>query len=108
LLKQTPKNIKTNAFNICVAHLWFANTYIQFILDPYVVTTYCTSYMTKIFKSITLEPHFIIKKCIVNNIDANTIIQKLGNVFLNSQQMVAQLAIHLMFFLPLYHSSQTF
>jgi hypothetical protein len=41
--------------------------------------------MTKIDKSITLEVHSISKKCIANNIDANTKIQKLGNVFLNAQ-----------------------
>jgi hypothetical protein len=38
---------------------------------------------------ISSELHSIIKKCITNNINANTIIQKLGNVFLNAQQMVA-------------------
>jgi hypothetical protein len=48
MLKQILTNIKTNAFNICIAHLWLANTNIQFILDPYVIATYCTSYMTKI------------------------------------------------------------
>jgi hypothetical protein len=53
-LKQTPSNIKTNAFSTCVAPLWFANTYIQLILDPYVVASYYTSYITKIDKSITL------------------------------------------------------
>jgi hypothetical protein len=69
-LKWIPKNIKINAFSICVTHLWFANTYIQFILDPYVTTTYCTSYMTKIDKSITSKLHSLIKKCIANNINA--------------------------------------
>ncbi len=52
-LKWTPKNIKTNAFNIHVAHLWFAKIDIQFIFNPYATATYCTSYMTKINKSIT-------------------------------------------------------
>jgi hypothetical protein len=52
-LKQTLKNIKTNAFIKHVVHLWFANIDIQFILDPYATTTYCTSYTTKINKSIT-------------------------------------------------------
>jgi hypothetical protein len=52
-LKRTLKNIKINAFSIHVAHLWFANIDIQFILNPYVIGTYCTSYMTKINKSIT-------------------------------------------------------
>jgi hypothetical protein len=52
-LKWTPINIKISAFNTCVTHLWFANTNIQFILNPYTTTTYCTSYVTKIDKSIT-------------------------------------------------------
>jgi hypothetical protein len=103
-LKQTLKNIKINAFSIHAAHLWFVNTYIQLILDPYAAATYCTSYMTKLSKSITSKLHFIIKKCIANNIDVNTIIQKLGNVFLNAQQMVVQLVAYLVFSLPLYHS----
>jgi hypothetical protein len=70
--------------------LWFANIDIQYILDPYAIVTYCTSYMTKIDKLITLELHYIIKKRITNNINVNTIIQKLNNVFLNAQQMVVQ------------------
>jgi hypothetical protein len=40
--KQILKNIKINAFNMRVAHLWFANTNIQFILDPYAIATHCT------------------------------------------------------------------
>ncbi len=70
----------------------------QFILDPYVVATYCTSYMTKTNQSITLELHSIIKKCIAKKKDVNIIIQKLGNVLLNAQQMVAQLIVYLMLF----------
>jgi hypothetical protein len=57
----------------------------QFILNPYTATTYCTSYVTKIDKSITSWLLSIIQKCITNNIDANTIIQKLCNVFFNVQ-----------------------
>jgi hypothetical protein len=45
--------------------------------------------MTKIDKSITSKLHFIIQKCITNNIDANIKIQKLSSVFINAQQMVA-------------------
>jgi hypothetical protein len=83
-LKRTSKNIKTNAFSIYFVHLWFANIDIQFILDPYAVATYYTSYMTKIDQSITSELHSIIKKCIANTIDTNTRFQKLGNVFFNA------------------------
>jgi len=64
--------------------------------------------MTKINKSITLELYSIIEKYIVNNINANTKIQKLGNDFFNAQQMVVQFAIYLVFSLSLYHSFQTF
>jgi hypothetical protein len=42
--------IKINAFSIDVAHLWFTNIDIQFILDPYATITYCTSYMKKLNK----------------------------------------------------------
>jgi hypothetical protein len=45
-LKRIFKNIKTYAFNINDAHLWFTNTNIQFILNPYAIATYWTSYMT--------------------------------------------------------------
>jgi hypothetical protein len=64
--------------------------------------------MTKIDKLIIAKIHFIIKKCIVNNIDANTKIIKLGDVFLNAQKMVIQLTAYFVFSLPLHHSSQTF
>jgi hypothetical protein len=42
------------------------------------------------------------KKCIVNNINANTRIQKLGNDFFNAQQMVVQLDVYIV--LPNYQN----
>jgi hypothetical protein len=63
-LKGTPSNIIINVFDTCVVPLWFANTNMQFILDLYTTTSYCTSYMTKINKFIKLKLHFIIQKCI--------------------------------------------
>jgi len=61
--------------------------------------------MTKKKKSITSSLHSIIQKCIANNIDANTRIQKLGNVFFNAQQMVVELVVYFVLYLPLYHPS---
>jgi predicted transcriptional regulator len=60
--------------------------------------------LTKIDKSITSKLHSIIQKCITKNIDANTIIEKLNNIFLNAQQMVALLNVYFVLSLPLYHS----
>jgi hypothetical protein len=52
--------------------------------------------------------HSIIQKCITNKIDANKIIQKMCNIFLNVQQLVIELDVHLVLSLSLYHSSWTF
>jgi hypothetical protein len=59
--KWIPRNVKNNAFSTYVTHLWFVTTNIQFIFNPYATTSYCTSYMTKIDKSITPKLHFIIQ-----------------------------------------------
>jgi hypothetical protein len=107
-LKRTVSNIRINAFNKSISNIWYANTDIQFILDPYAAATYCTSYMTKVDKNITSELQSIMQKCIDNKVLADERILKLGYVFLNAQQMSARLAIYLIFFLPLYHASRTF
>jgi hypothetical protein len=83
-LARTVNNIRTNAFNKDIANLWYANTDIQFILDPYAAATYCTSYITKVDKSITTELKSILQKCIAEKTDANLRILKLGNAFLNA------------------------
>jgi len=88
--------------NVHVIHLRFTNANTQFIFNPCASTTYCTSYMTKMNKPIISKQHSIIKKWIESTRDANSKIQKLINTFKNIQQMV----INLVFFLPLYHSSQ--
>jgi hypothetical protein len=82
-LKRQVKDIKTNAYAIKVVALWEVNPNIQFILDQYVVASFCTSYLTKIDKTITNEFQTIIKKCKNENVDANLRVRKLGNVFLN-------------------------
>lgn len=107
-LKRSLSNICTNAFNKIIAHNWYANTDVQFILDPYAAATYCTSYMTKVDKTITVELKSILQKCIGEKTDANLRILKLGNAFLNAQQMSAQLAIYLILSIPLYHCSRSF
>jgi hypothetical protein len=107
-LARTVNNIRTNAFNKDIVNLWYANIDIQFILDPYAAATYCTSYMTKVDKSITTELKSILQKCIAEKTDANLRILKLGNAFLNAQQMSAQLAIYLILSIPLFHCSHSF
>jgi hypothetical protein len=80
--------------------MWYANTDIQFIFDPYVAATYCISYMTKVDKSITTKLKSILQKYIAEKTDANLRILKLGNAFLNAQQMSIQLEICLILSLP--------
>ena len=104
-LRRKPMDIKTNAFGINLAPLSFANTNVQFVLDSYVVALYCTSYMTKIDKTISKELNKIIQNCIAEKTNANIRIQKLGNAFLNAQQMFAQLVIYLVLSISLHHAS---
>ncbi len=65
------KDIRTNAYAIKATTLWEANIDIQFILDLYVVASYCTSDLTKIDRTITNEFQTIIKKCEYENVNAN-------------------------------------
>jgi 23S rRNA pseudoU1915 N3-methylase RlmH len=74
----------------------------------YVAASYYTSYLKKIDKSITNEFWTIIKKCEDKNIDVNLNIKKLGNAFMNAQQMSAQLATYIILSLPLYHAFRSF
>jgi hypothetical protein len=60
--KHKPWDIHTNVFNIQVRSLWEANANAQFILDPYVVAIYCTSYLTKVDKFVTCEMQYILNK----------------------------------------------
>ena len=50
----------------------------------------------------------IIRACIAEKTDASSRILKLGNAFLNGQQMSAPLGVYLTLSMPLYHSSRTF
>jgi hypothetical protein len=43
-----------------------------------------------------------------NNIETNIGIQKMGNIFHNVQQMLAQLTTYIVLFIPLYHATKTF
>jgi hypothetical protein len=44
--KQNPIDIHTNSYGEFISKLWQANTNAQFILDPYAIASYCTSYLT--------------------------------------------------------------
>jgi hypothetical protein len=68
---------------------------VQFILDPYVATSYCTFYLTNIDKTITKE------------FKANIHIRKMGNATLNAQQMLTQLVTYIVLSIPPYHASRT-
>jgi hypothetical protein len=61
--------------------------------------------MSKIDKFVTSKLHSMIQKCILDKDDTNIRIQKLGNVFINVQEMFAQLTTYLVFLILLYYSS---
>jgi hypothetical protein len=75
--------MRTNVFNIHVRPLWGTNTYVHFILDPYVVDVYCISYLTKVDKYVTQEMQYILNKWKIEQIEASKRIKELGNAFFN-------------------------
>ena len=107
-LKRACRNVCTNPFGIHAGNIWQANTHLQFILDPYAAASYCTFYLTKIDKTVTQELNKIIANCTKENIEANIRIPKMGNAFLNVQQMSAQLVVYVVLSIPLYHASRSF
>jgi hypothetical protein len=59
-------------------------------LDPYIATTYCTSYLTKINKFVTQEMQIILDKCKHEEIKAFEQTKKIKKSFLNAQQISIQ------------------
>ena len=80
--------------------MWNENTNAQYVLDAYSTTSYCTSYITKVDKSMTSAFRRIRKEHERSHIDTMQMIHTLGNTLLNLQQMSAQQAVHIALFLP--------
>ena len=86
--------------------MWNENTDAQYVLNAYVAAPYCTSYMTKVDKSMTSAFRRIHKEHEISHIDAMKMICTLGNTLLNLQQMSAQQAVHIALSLLLNCSSR--
>ncbi len=71
-------------------------------------TSYCTSYLTKRDKVLKKELKILINSCYEIKIEAHICIQKMGNAFLNAQQMLAQLNESIVLSIPFYHAFKTF
>ena len=69
--------------------MWNENIDAQYVLNAYVVTSYFTSYMTKVDKSMTSAFRRIRREHEKSQIDALQMIRTLGNTLLNLQQMFA-------------------
>ena len=52
-MQRACRDVHTNPFGIHAGNIWQANTNLQFIFDPFVAASYCTSYLTKIDKTVT-------------------------------------------------------
>jgi hypothetical protein len=88
----------TCGLQIHIFNLFWTHMYLQHIAH----------HIWKKIKINNIKITFYHKKCITNNIDANTRIKKLSNAFINAQQMFVRLVAYLVLSLSLYHSSRTF
>ncbi|KAJ7548970.1 hypothetical protein O6H91_07G035100 [Diphasiastrum complanatum] len=61
--------IVLNPFNPQISFMWNADMDIEYILDPYVAASYCTSYMKKVDNTLTKASKDAMSKSISNNID---------------------------------------
>ena len=52
-LQRKPSEIWNNNFAYNMPHLWNANTNAQYVLNAYAAASYCSSYMTKVDRSMT-------------------------------------------------------
>ncbi len=75
--------------------MWEANTNVQYVLDPYFATVYCTFYLTKVNKSITQKMQSMLSKCKHEQYETSKQIKKLGSMLLNAQQKSIQQALHI-------------
>jgi hypothetical protein len=91
-----------------VGPLWQTNTDAQFVLHPYAATSYCTSYLIRVDKFVTAEMKATLEKCIHKQTSHIERIRKMGNSFLNAQQMPAQVAVYLALSLFLHHETHSF
>jgi hypothetical protein len=86
--------------------MWKENTNVQYVLNAYAATSYCTSYMTKVEKSMTSAFKIILKEHERSHIDVIQMIHALGNTLLNLQKMSTQQAVHIALSPPLTYSSR--
>jgi hypothetical protein len=69
-LKETFSHIWNNSFSKYMPVMWNANTDAQYVLNVYVVASYCTSYMKKVDKYMTSAFRRICKEHEISHIDA--------------------------------------
>lgn len=67
---------------------------------------YCNSYMTKMENSMASTFNKIHENCMCDRDNKIQTIHKLGNVMLNTQQMLTRQAFHIVPSFPLYSSSR--
>ena len=106
LLQRKPSDTWTNSFAQHIPATWIANTNSQFVLNSYVVAMYCSSYMTKEDRTLTLTFRSIRENHIKTKCDIMNTISSLRKALLNKQQMSAKQVVHIVLSLPLNSSSR--
>jgi hypothetical protein len=105
-LKRKHSHIWKNNFSKDFPVMWNENIDVQYVLNAYATTSHCTSYMTKVDKSMTSAFRRIHKEHEISHIDVMQMIHTLENTLLNLQKMSSQQAIHIALSPPLNCSSR--
>lgn len=106
-LKRGPKDIRINGYNKVGFPMWHANMDMQFVLDPFAAAMYVVSYMMKSQRGVSNLINSVIKECVKDRRSITERVKRLGNAFLNANEVCVQEAVYLILGLKMTDSSRT-
>ncbi|GFR50623.1 hypothetical protein Agub_g12710, partial [Astrephomene gubernaculifera] len=105
-LRRTPMEMRINPYNPVLLRIWRANMDMQFCLDPYGAAMYIVSYMLKANRGLSRAMERAADQARHDDDNLKSRIRKVGNAFVNTQEMSAQEAVYLALGLPLRSASR--
>lgn len=94
-LKRKSTEVSVNYYNSDILRLFESNMDIQFVLDEYAVATYIVNYISKTEATISKMLREAITEMNAGNIDLQTKLLKVANIFNNAKLLSAQEAAYI-------------
>ncbi|WAR00547.1 hypothetical protein MAR_024919 [Mya arenaria] len=105
-LKRRVVDMRVNAYNMGILKIWQANTDLQFVLDPWAVCVYISSYMIKSQRGMSKLLRHACEEAKAGNHTIRERMRIISNKLLNHCEVSAQEAVYLLLQMPLVQSSR--